>query len=325
MSATKLTKQCKYCYRTFIGHHRSIYCSVDCRNLAYRARRSVKSEQTQPEQSTFMKESDDERERLLHQIRQRRERTGEHNESSPRNIEAPRGADRADRGNGEFVEYGAAERIERPATDSDRVADDDEIDAGRHRAIRREYGASSNGHSGDVESRGRTEQRAHDSSDDGTGPGVKPSGLHIVPMSGDDAHEETVASEDEPETAAIGSMRAKLGVLAHSIDSKPLNKSETEKYREIMKIVFQSGAESLDTFLSYSNRQHTQSEIWALDDEDALILADAWLSVAQRNRQTAYATRAIVATHGNARALMLTGERLVQTYLFYVRNGGFGW
>lgn len=143
-------------------------------------------------------------------------------------------------------------------------------------------------------------------------------------VSGDD-EEEAPEPEPEPRPDATARMREKLGALGRSISNAPLNRSEREKYRDSLKLVFQMVAEGIDTAMSYSNRAHATSEVWALDDEDALILVDAWLSVASRNKQTAYATRAIIATQGNARALMLSGERLVNTYLFYLRNGGFGW
>lgn len=146
-----------------------------------------------------------------------------------------------------------------------------------------------------------------------------------MPQFRDDEDEPDPEPTPEPTPDATARMRAKLGALGRSISDAPLNRNEREKYRDTLKIVFQMAAEGIDTAMTYSNRAHATSEVWALDDEDALILVDAWLSVASRNKQTAYATRAIIATQGNARALMLSGERLVNTYLFYLRNGGFGW
>ncbi len=109
-----------------------------------------------------------------------------------------------------------------------------------------------------------------------------------------------------------------LGFVSHD----PLKRGEADKLRGRVVQALQVLFAGVDWLVSQTNGEHRDCEIWALDEEEAQTLADAWLTVAATNVAFAVGARvaAELADRYQVGAILL--PRFVRTWQFYARHGG---
>lgn len=116
---------------------------------------------------------------------------------------------------------------------------------------------------------------------------------------------------------------ARLGFA--DVSSRPLGQEEADTMRPLIVASLQWVSEQMDNVLTYTNRAHATAEFWALDDEDAGKLADFWLARARKHKVAAYSARVVVQVNASRELLSIAAPRVIETFRFYMRNGGIGY
>ncbi|MGZ6376182.1 MAG: hypothetical protein ACXWPI_15870 [Ktedonobacterales bacterium] len=82
-------------------------------------------------------------------------------------------------------------------------------------------------------------------------------------------------------------------------------------------------ADIADDTISNTNRRRATAEIWStMDREEAGVLADIAIERGMESPIVAQAVRGIIRTSKYARAGLIVGPRLRDTFMFYLKNGG---
>lgn len=109
------------------------------------------------------------------------------------------------------------------------------------------------------------------------------------------------------------------------VSTKVLNNSEADKIKAQMVTAIVLYCDGMDWFLSHSNNAHKEAIIWAIDEDDAEILAEAIISAGKKSAPVAVAIRSVGKLSGFVEIGKITLPRFFQTAQFYAQNGGFGW
>jgi hypothetical protein len=140
-----------------------------------------------------------------------------------------------------------------------------------------------------------------------------------IGKSSEEETEQEDAEEDDSEPAGIvrafETWRDEHGGI--------LTDKEAEERREdlIDKLVFYSG--QMDRFLTISNTQHAESQLWQLSPKEAKPLANIWLRRARKNVNVAVSLRAFMDGDEYVQAAVVLVPRLAGTGLWWQRHGGF--
>ena len=136
-------------------------------------------------------------------------------------------------------------------------------------------------------------------------------------------------AEDVKEEPVAG-IRAQMNKMASDLGlgklgDKPLTMREGEELLPRIITGVQAGTEGMDWFITRTNKEHAEAFIWAMDDEDAEIIARFIILVGRKNAVTAMAIRGVTQAVGLLEIGKITLPRFYQTYVFYARHGGFGY
>lgn len=111
-----------------------------------------------------------------------------------------------------------------------------------------------------------------------------------------------------------------LGAVARGT----LSASEVRELRPKMQEALLHTSDNFDEFLSRTNAQHAQAQIWStIDEDDARTLTDALLLLGQKSAPVAGVVRLVADSYLGVRALMILGPRFYQTAVWYPAHGGF--
>jgi hypothetical protein len=141
----------------------------------------------------------------------------------------------------------------------------------------------------------------------------------IGKSSEEETDEEDDAEEDDSEPAGI----VRAFETWRDEHGGVLTDKEAEERREdlIDKLVFYSG--QMDRFLTISNTQHAESQLWQLSPKEAKPLANIWLRRARKNVNVAVSLRAFMDGDEYVQAAVVLIPRLAGTGLWWQRHGGF--
>lgn len=107
-------------------------------------------------------------------------------------------------------------------------------------------------------------------------------------------------------------------------DDKPLSNKEADellpKVRGLLEFLFRH----IDKGLSISNRNRAEAHVWSnIDEEDIDIIAGHLVEMAKGSKVVATAVRRMSASYRMLQIGLITFPKFVQTYQFYMANGGF--
>lgn len=126
----------------------------------------------------------------------------------------------------------------------------------------------------------------------------------------------TSAYEDEP---AARRPRSPLSVLR---EAEPLTKREARASRDTVVTAIQKYCELADEAIPLASKSGAPVQIWStLDQNEAEILADCLLDLAQRWAVPAAVVRGIVRTYTWLEVGLITLPRFKQTIGYYLREG----
>lgn len=110
------------------------------------------------------------------------------------------------------------------------------------------------------------------------------------------------------------------------LSREPLNKREADDAQPILTALVRVAGQHLDDdLLARTNRAHVQPTIWSWDEEEATQVVELWLSFGRKSGPAAYSVRVALVAHDLWKGGYIVARSLVQTVLFYLQNGGFGW
>lgn len=109
------------------------------------------------------------------------------------------------------------------------------------------------------------------------------------------------------------------------INTKPLTAAESQRLEPMLISGIVAASELSDWFISHSNKAHATAIIWQMDEEDAAVIASFIMLGGKKSGRVAMGIRG--ASHvANLYDLgKITAPKFGQMFLFYARNGGFGW
>lgn len=106
----------------------------------------------------------------------------------------------------------------------------------------------------------------------------------------------------------------------------PLTNREANSYKDTLITLVRTAGQHLDDdVLGRTNRAHVTPTIWSWDVEEAESVVTLWLTLAQRHGPAAYAVRVTLTGAELWKGGYIIGRSLVQTVVFYLQSGGFGW
>jgi len=131
---------------------------------------------------------------------------------------------------------------------------------------------------------------------------------------------------DIPAANVVGSKIRDFGkkVGFVGVSDKPMTDKEADTTRDDLKdgvVIIFAG---FDWTIAHSNKARNSSDIWAIDDEDAYLLADRMLKLAKASGRIAYVVRIGVVTNDWTEVAKIIGPRIWGTLDFYAQNGGIG-
>jgi hypothetical protein len=141
--------------------------------------------------------------------------------------------------------------------------------------------------------------------------------------------EESTPVDAEFETPLTG-VKNRMTQMANDLglgklSDKPLTAREADDLLPRMVTGVIMFGEGTDWFISRSNKAHAEATIWAMDEEDAEIIARVILLIGRKSSVGALAIRGVVQTVRFVDVGKITLPRAYQTIMFYVQHGGFGW
>jgi hypothetical protein len=105
-------------------------------------------------------------------------------------------------------------------------------------------------------------------------------------------------------------------------DVKLITEKEAPEAQEKLVFLFMKGSEILDDVLEIIVRGHEPVRIWALDPEEAEMLAMMQLERAKKDKAAARVVRVLVALYDRIYLMLIVGPRLKATGSHIVRSGG---
>jgi hypothetical protein len=169
-------------------------------------------------------------------------------------------------------------------------------------------------------------------------PEEKPSGLAAKPNSKEQKirHEQeqqaaaasTAASQDQSPknffTWIRSNHRRKAdGKEKEPIRTKPLSEREAEEIKPALLAALLDYFMYADELIYATNKAHNHVQIWAsIDEEEANILVDVWLTRAKRDAKAASHVVTAVNRHMEVKVGLILAPRFYQTFRAYVDGGG---
>ena len=86
--------------------------------------------------------------------------------------------------------------------------------------------------------------------------------------------------------------------------------------------LIQDAGDYADYALTHLNRNGAKSDVWAFDDDEAVKLAEVWLSRGRKSARAAATIRYVLSQWAYVQVAMLLGGRFVETVAFVADNGG---
>ena len=301
-------KICPNCGDEFIpSHHNQKHCSAACRQAFYRKKKKGENIESPPERNI---ESVRQRAR---ELRRQRLENGQGNVVDSITEDRRLGFDAGNEGQAFGIGHSSF-----PGSDGG-IEEFLRSDASGDRGARSDYRKS--GDYRDLFGENREDARGHDQRISGADESLDtPRGIFLLP--------EPKGSEQpksKAEKKKESQFRKKLNELARVTSKSPLSGKETDMYRDVVKTVFEAVFEQIDWVVTHTNRAHETCEIWTLDDEDAYKLADGWLALGKRSGTIAYTTRMINNAQSMGYVMLIPAGKVIETMIFYARNGGIGY
>lgn len=159
-------------------------------------------------------------------------------------------------------------------------------------------------------------------------PTDKPTGLAPKPHPKEQQARQQQQASIEPKKGSLlsllkpGSKNKKSSEEKAPLRTKPLSAQEAEAMRGPLLAALLDYFKYADEFIYATNKAHKQVSIWSsIDEEDAGVLVDVWLSRARQSAKSASHVVYVVGKHEQLRVGIILLPRFYETFRVYMENG----